>query len=126
MKIAINPSIGGFVLPKTHVDALVQKGWILIDRFNYNQTDTERDINDEYMLPNEIMHPAFETEEHRLLDMDQQQLTERTHPDLIEVIETLGEGQNCKVIEVPDDANVYIFEYEMGYEAVHEKHRIWE
>jgi hypothetical protein len=54
---------------------------------------------------------------------------DRTNPLLIQVIEELGEladGSYAKltVIEIPDDADWEIAEYD-GYEHVAEKHRTW-
>ena len=53
----------------------------------------------------------------------------RTDPKLIECIETLGEKANgscvsLKVIDIPDDVNWTISEYD-GREAVEEVHRVW-
>lgn len=53
----------------------------------------------------------------------------RTNPALIQVIEELGEEANgrcseLKIIEIPDDVEYRIEEYD-GIESVHEVHRIW-
>ena len=54
----------------------------------------------------------------------------RTDADLIEVIETLGEEKasgkfsKIKIIEIPDDADNEIEEYD-GNEWIAEKHRTW-
>ena len=55
---------------------------------------------------------------------------ERTDPILIQVVEELGEEANnihskLKIIEIPDDVDWYIDEYE-GKEWIADKHRIWE
>lgn len=58
----------------------------------------------------------------------------RTHPDLIEVLETLGEAANgayahLKVVTITDpdirlgDLEIHDF---AGRESIHEKHRVWE
>ena len=54
---------------------------------------------------------------------------ERTDKDLVKVVEQLGveaHGQSArlKVIEIPDDVEYYIEEYD-GNEHVAEKHRTW-
>jgi len=55
----------------------------------------------------------------------------RSHPRLIAAIEDLGErsssGEHAslEIIEIPDNIEWYIYEYEDGTERVHEKHRIW-
>jgi hypothetical protein len=53
----------------------------------------------------------------------------RNDPQLVEVVETLGEQSwgvfaNLKVVEIPDDVEWYIHEYD-GIECVHEAHRQW-
>lgn len=55
--------------------------------------------------------------------------TNRTDSKLIECVETLGEKANgpfarLKVVEVPDDINWYLDEYD-GIETVEEEHRSW-
>lgn len=54
----------------------------------------------------------------------------RTDPKLVECVELLGSRANgeyaeLKVVEIPDDVEWYIREYD-GMEEVHEKHRIWD
>lgn len=54
---------------------------------------------------------------------------ERTDKNLIQVIEELGKEANgscaeLKIIEIPDDIEYEISEYD-GAESVHEKHRSW-
>lgn len=53
----------------------------------------------------------------------------RTNPKLVECVEKLGKASwgkcsRLKVVDVPDDVEWYIDEYD-GWESVHEKHRIW-
>jgi hypothetical protein len=54
---------------------------------------------------------------------------DRTNPKLIEAVETLGEKANgslaaLQVIEIPDDVDWYIDEYD-GWETIRENHRSW-
>ena len=54
---------------------------------------------------------------------------DRTNPRLVEVVETLGKDAsggfaNLEVVEVPDDVNWEIHDYD-GWETIHEKHRVW-
>jgi hypothetical protein len=54
---------------------------------------------------------------------------ERTDTALIQVVEELGKEANgwcssLKVVEIPDDVEWEIHEYD-GWESVHEKHRVW-
>ena len=53
----------------------------------------------------------------------------RDDPDLIQVVEQLGDAANgsyaeLRIVDVPDDANWYIEEYD-GNEHVAERHRTW-
>jgi hypothetical protein len=55
--------------------------------------------------------------------------SKRSDPDLIRVIETLGEKASGKcakleVIEIPDNVDWEIDDYD-GIETIHEKHRSW-
>lgn len=54
---------------------------------------------------------------------------ERDDPDLISIVEKLGEKANdycskLEIIEIPDDVEWEIDEYD-GWESIHEKHRSW-
>ena len=53
----------------------------------------------------------------------------RANPELISIVEELGKESygafsELKVIEIPDDIDYYISDYD-GIESVHENHRIW-
>lgn len=55
---------------------------------------------------------------------------ERADPDLIAVVEELGNGANgqfanLKIIDIPNDVEWEIEEYD-GVEWIAEKHRIWD
>lgn len=56
---------------------------------------------------------------------------ERSHPLLIECIETLGKEassngtNNTKIVEIPADVDYYIAEEHCGIECVAKKHRTW-
>lgn len=54
---------------------------------------------------------------------------DRADPVLVQVVEELGEDAkgrfaDLKVIEIPDDVEWTIEEYD-GWESIHEKHRVW-
>lgn len=56
---------------------------------------------------------------------------DRSNPALVECVEALGEKDNgdyaaLKVVEIPDDVEWEIAEYDGGLEYVAEKHRKWE
>jgi hypothetical protein len=53
----------------------------------------------------------------------------RDDPDLIRIVEEMGEEANgecakLKIVEIPDDVNWYVEEYD-GCEWVAERHRTW-
>ncbi len=53
----------------------------------------------------------------------------RDHPTLVRIVEKLGEAaggdhSELKIVEVPDDVNWYVEEYD-GLEHVAERHRVW-
>lgn len=54
---------------------------------------------------------------------------ERDDPVLIQVVEELCEEANgnhaeLRIVEIPDDINYIIEEYD-GFESIHEEHRVW-
>ena len=54
---------------------------------------------------------------------------ERNNPILVEIVEQLGEAADgdfaeLKVVEIPDDVQWHIDEYD-GWETIHEDHRVW-
>ena len=108
MKVVINRNYGGFGLSKRAMEELaIRKGWIAdTDMYKYVVL-----INND----NEVLHPC---------DIPRDDL------DLVATVEALGEDVNSnyselKVIEIPDDVNWYIEEYD-GLEKVAERHRTWE
>lgn len=54
----------------------------------------------------------------------------RGDPELVKCVETLGDKANgcdakLKVVEIPDDVEWYVYFDDIGFEEVHEKHRVW-
>jgi hypothetical protein len=54
---------------------------------------------------------------------------ERNNHILVEIVEQLGEAASdgcskLKVVEIPDDIQWHIHEYD-GWETIHEDHRVW-
>lgn len=110
MKIVINVCFGGFNLSKKAFDAigLESEGEISATSEQFGMYHVD---NDDFGVSSENRH-AF-----------------RTDPRLIEVVERLGDeaGGRCaklEVIEIPDDTDWLIDEYD-GMETIHEKHRSW-
>jgi len=109
MKVVINRCYGGFGLSFEACKLIAErKGWTLA-------TD---DYDRDYFIPE--------------LDKDQRLDPwdlERNDPDLIAVVEKLGEnadgfGSELKIVDIPDDIKWYIYNYD-GMETVHEEHRTW-
>lgn len=107
MKIVINTEFGGFGLSfEAHKEIAKLKGW----------THAVDDYDNDYW----ISSPGnYEYASH----------LQRNDPDLIAVVEELGEESwgtyaQLKVIDVPDDVDWYIDEYD-GKEHVAERHRTW-
>jgi hypothetical protein len=53
----------------------------------------------------------------------------RNNPILVEIVEQLGESADgryaeLKVVDIPDDVQWHIDEYD-GWETIHENHRVW-
>lgn len=64
--------------------------------------------------------------DHEIYDID----IPRNNPNLVQVVEQMGDRADgdfakLKIVEVPDDVNWYIEEYD-GREWVAERHRTWE
>ena len=114
MKIVINSSFGAFSLSEeAHILYAKLKGYKLIIDGNkdfcifYKNEESEENIIDEWTF-------------------------DRSDPDLVKVVETLGEkaghGKKCKlkVVEIPDGIKWYIDNREQGGgEYIAEEHRTW-
>lgn len=114
MKVVINSGYGAFGLSdEAHILYAKLKGYNLIkaDCFGY-QTFFKNEVKDENLVDDWNI--------------------DRNDPDLVEVVETLGEkaGQGkyikLKVVEIPDDVEWYIDNREQGGgEFIAEEHRTW-
>jgi hypothetical protein len=104
-KIVINNMYGGFGLSEKALLLLEGKGVIKLMR-----TDAK-------FCPLLIDEPDEDTVEFR------------SHPELIKVVEEMGEESfgpfaELEIVKIPDDVDVEIAEYD-GMEWVAEKHRVW-
>jgi hypothetical protein len=113
MKVVINSSYGAFGLSEeAHILYAKLKGYKLIkaECFGY-QTFFKNEVTDENLVDDWTF--------------------DRSDPDLVKVVETLGEksshGKNIKlkVVEIPDDVKWYIERLDQGFEWVAECHRTW-
>ena len=114
MKVVINSSYGSFSLSEeAHILYAKLKGYKLIkaECFGY-QTFFKNEVKDENLVDDWTF--------------------DRNDPDLVQVVETLGEkaGQKkcikLKVVEIPDDFKWYIANHHQGGgEYIAEEHRTW-
>ena len=117
MKIAINRCHGGFGLSDEGYKAyLTRKGT------EFETSSPRFAITGESLF----WHKGMVEEDEGYLS---QHNIDRDDPDLIAVIEELGDKANgrfstLRVVDVPDDVDWYIDEYD-GLEWVAEKHRTW-
>lgn len=140
MKIVINKCFGGFGLSLlAHKEYLKRKGK---KAFFYKQTMNEwRDDKNEYIRMEKL------TESDRFDFCATKDLgkktnkwpdskdnfyygdVDRTDPDLVAVVEKLGDdangwAANLVVVDIPDGAKYSIDDYD-GVESVHEAHEVW-
>lgn len=141
MKIVINAQYGGFNLSAEALKYLAEKGSRLLEKIPLNEyygkdrvdeqweKEKLKDIGDGWFTNGWTFFVTKKDGFIYHLD-DRYDDKTRSHPDMIEVVEKLGEkaNGNCatlKIVEVPDDAEIEIEEYD-GIEWVSEKHRRWD
>ncbi|MGF7045756.1 hypothetical protein J2T13_000216 [Paenibacillus sp. DS2015] len=121
MKIAVNKCYGGFGLSEEAYEELIAKGWtVTILNEEGNCVDTNARI---VVARDDVLFGRY------FFVRDRSDMEIRTDPDIIEVVERLGtkaSGRfgNVVIVEVPDDADVTIEDYD-GFEHVAEVHRTW-
>jgi hypothetical protein len=118
MKVVINTDFGGFGLSQQAFELLLQRKGI------------------EYEIVEETKFGSYKGFYHKgHAGDDQYYLSDydfydnRADEDLVAVVEELresanGHAANLKVVEIPDDIEWYIHEYD-GREHVAERHRTW-
>ncbi len=131
-KVVINRCYGGFGLSKKAYDWLIQHG-VPVRKYSDGDDDQVMVIFDREMTPqgeddlNDLYY-KYRTEMDRYWDGWTRQ--NRTHHLVVGVVEALGSEANgrhadLRVVEVPDDVEWHIDEYD-GIENVAEDHRTWE
>jgi hypothetical protein len=120
MKVAINRCFGGFGISNEAFEKLLDRKGIAFDK-----VEPEEDRSFLGASYFEAGHTG--DDEYYLSDYDMTQ--DRADPDLIAVIEELGDKANSNysdiaIIEIPDDVKWHIHEYD-GLEHVAEDHRTW-
>ena len=138
MKIVINGCYGGFGLSKEALFELIQTNSELIFKHSLKE-EYEFDVTGEYLKRDKTRLKPFKSNffylpfDDNLYDKKYVYYFgygfKRTHPDLIKVIEKLGDkanGTHSKliIVEIPDDVEYEIEDYD-GIESVHEVHRSW-
>jgi hypothetical protein len=120
MKVAINTCFGGFGISNEAFEKLLDRKGIAFDK-----VEPEEDRS--FMGASYYQAGHAGEEVYYLSDYD---MTEnRADPDLIAVIEELGDKANTRygsisIVEIPDDVEWHIHEYD-GMEHVAENHRTW-
>ena len=117
MKVVINDCHGGFGLSDEAFELLLNKKGIEFESqprkvWNSKEYYRKGHLDDNYYY---LSHYDL--------------CADRADPDLVGVVEELGEAAygecaELSVIEVPDDVQWHIVEYD-GFEHVAENHRIW-
>lgn len=117
MKVVINVCHGGFGLSEAAFEKFLDRKGIA----------WEKRIN-KYNIADHYNKGHMGEDEHFLYS---RKMTEdRSDPDLIHVVEEMGEGANgeyarLKVVEIPDGIEWTVHEYD-GMEWVAEAHRTWD
>ena len=139
MKVVVNRCFGGFGLSDKACEMIMKrKGF---GCFRYEQSKYRcRDGTEEYTrcetFNDSTMVMRYQTEDlgERVSELPKETNwyygnLERTDADLVAVVEELGEEAdgrfaNLEVVEIPDDVNWEIDDYD-GVETIHELHRSW-
>lgn len=129
MKIAINRCFGGFQLSHAGFLKLIERGWrVTVYNDDFDPTDPTAQLID--LTSNEYFRRWSDPKSSYYAFTNSLDFKEiRTHPDVIAVIEELGEEANTqvselKIVEIPDDVEWEIDDYD-GLETVEEVHRSW-
>jgi hypothetical protein len=123
MKIAINVRHGGFGLSDKACQWLIDnKGWTVTDYKDGDYANPDADFVS-------TKNAEFSFREKYHLVQSESSKSFRNNPDLIEVIETLGAEANgnfadLEIVEIPDDVDWQIEEYD-GVEWIAEVHIRW-
>lgn len=145
MRIAVNKCWGGFGLSK-EAQALYMEKKYGVDNIYYYKTNTagwggKKSTKEDFIKEVDSHYISITTtdcgeefDDYRKFnavwfDDYNDSIEFRSDPVLIKVLEELGDDANgdfaeIEIVDVPDDANVYIDNYD-GMETVEEKHRSW-
>ena len=118
MKIAINTCFGGFGISNEAFEKLLDRKGIAFDKQE----------NESKLLGNSYYEAGYAGDNDHYLS-DYHMTENRSDPDLIAVIEEMGDKANSwaadiRIVEIPDDVKWHIHDYD-GMEYVAEDHRTW-
>lgn len=117
MKVAINNSYGGFNLSDKAFELLLDRKGVKYEKVESRYSDIwlyyekGHARNDDFFISRDDYY------------------SDRSDPDLIKIIEELGEdadgyASSLKIVNIPEDIEWHISSYD-GLEHVAENHRIW-
>jgi hypothetical protein len=117
-KVAINCCFGGFGISDEAFEKLLTRKGIAFDK-----------VENESKLMGATYYQAGHAGDADYYISDYDYYNDRSDPDLIAVIEEMGEKANSwaaeiAIVEIPDDVKWHIHEYD-GMEHVAEDHRTW-
>jgi hypothetical protein len=118
-KVAINRCFGGFGITDTAFENLLHRKGIAFDKVENKDSAF---LGASYYQAGHINDDDYYISSYDYYD-------NRSDPDLIAVIEEMGDSANgwaaeIAIVEVPDDVKWHIHEYD-GIEHVAEDHRTW-
>jgi hypothetical protein len=114
IKVVINSKSGGFAISKEAAEFMAKEGCKIAKLELETKDYIWSGFGMVYDSKNDIYYDGYD----------------RTSQHLIKAVETLGDKANdslssLQIVEVPDNVEFYIFEYDDGSESIHEKHRTW-
>jgi hypothetical protein len=126
-KIVINTTYGGFGLSTEAFEYLIKnKNWTVT---RYNDDGSYVDNSAQLAETKDSRFSIGSVFDFKYHFVDSSDSKIRVHPDVIEVVEILGDKAGdqfatLRIVEIPEDVQWQIEEYD-GLEWVAEKHRTW-
>jgi hypothetical protein len=119
-KVVINRCFGGFGISNNAFEKLLERKGIAFDKVPARMSFGDRKFD--YYKAGSPQSDATYLSEYEFFE-------QRNDPDLIAVIEEMGEeswgwASELAIVEIPDDVEWHIHEYD-GLEHVAENHRTW-